>query len=71
MGGVGAATTINHVQTSFGGDDAFEWFGGNVNGKNLVVFKTLDDMFDTDLGYTGKNQFLLGVSDPQIADVSG
>jgi hypothetical protein len=71
LGGVGAGTTINHVQNSFGGDDAVEWFGGNVNGKYLVAYKTLDDMFDTDFGYTGKNQYLLGVSDPQVADVSG
>ena len=71
MGGVGAATTIRNVQTSFGGDDAFEWFGGNVNGKHLVAYKTLDDMFDTDFGYTGKNQFLLGISDPNVADISG
>lgn len=71
MGGVGAGTVIEHVQTSFGLDDAFEWFGGNVNGKFLVVYKTLDDMFDTDFGYSGKNQFVLGVSEPAIADASG
>ena len=71
MGGVGAGTVIEHVQTSFGQDDAFEWFGGTVNGKYLVVYKTLDDMFDTDFGYSGKNQFVLGVSEPNIADISG
>jgi hypothetical protein len=31
----------------------------------------LDDDFDTDFGYQGKLQFLLGVRDPQVADVSG
>ncbi len=71
LGGVGAGTVIENVQTSFGGDDAFEWFGGTVNGKYLVVFKTIDDMFDTDFGYSGKNQFVLGVSDPKLADISG
>jgi PKD domain/Secretion system C-terminal sorting domain len=71
LGGVGSSTTIEHVQTSFGGDDAFEWFGGTVNGKWLVAYKTVDDMFDTDFGYQGKNQWVLGISDPNIADVSG
>ncbi|MEY4903298.1 MAG: hypothetical protein RLZZ292_1113 [Bacteroidota bacterium] len=71
LAGVGRGTTLEHIQSSYGGDDAFEWFGGTVNSKYLVVFKTLDDMFDTDFGFSGKNQFLLGISDPQIADVSG
>jgi Secretion system C-terminal sorting domain len=71
IGGVGAGTQIDHVQCSYGGDDAFEWFGGTVNSKYLIAFKTTDDMFDTDFGYNGKNQFLLGVSDPQLADISG
>ncbi len=71
MGGVGKGTTIEHVQVSFGGDDSFEWFGGNVDGKNLVAFKTVDDMFDTDFGFTGNIQYGLGVSDPNIADISG
>ncbi|MEY3051895.1 MAG: hypothetical protein RLY31_1680 [Bacteroidota bacterium] len=71
LGGVGAGTVIEHVQTSYGGDDAYEWFGGTVNGKWLVNFATVDDMFDVDFGYQGKNQWLLGVSNPNIADISG
>ena len=71
LGGVGKGTTINNVQCSFGGDDAFEWFGGSVDSKYLIGYKTVDDIFDTDFGYTGRNQFSLGISDPQVADVSG
>ncbi|MBK8722939.1 MAG: PKD domain-containing protein [Saprospiraceae bacterium] len=71
LAGVGKGTTLNHIQTSFGGDDAYEWFGGAVDSKYLIAYKTVDDMFDTDFGYTGRNQFSLGISDPQIADVSG
>jgi PKD repeat protein len=71
LGGVGSGTVIEHVQTSYGGDDAYEWFGGTVNGKWLVNYATVDDMFDVDFGYQGKNQWLLGISDPNIADVSG
>lgn len=71
MGAVGYGTTIDHVQVSYGGDDGFEWFGGNVNAKYLIVQGTVDDMYDVDYGYTGKVQFALGISDTLIADISG
>lgn len=71
FGGVGRGTKIDHIQISYANDDAFEFFGGNVNCKYLIAYNTLDDDFDTDYGYTGKLQFLLGVRDPEVADVSG
>jgi hypothetical protein len=70
-GGVGSATTIDHVQVSFGGDDAFEFFGGTVNVKYLVSYRGVDDEFDTDYGYTGKLQFCVSLRDSSYADVSG
>ncbi|AMM51274.1 hypothetical protein TH61_08955 [Rufibacter sp. DG15C] len=70
MGAVGSGTKIDHVQVSFGGDDAFEWFGGTVNASHLVAYKNTDDMFDTDFGYSGRVQFALGVSDPNLWDVA-
>jgi hypothetical protein len=70
LGGVGAGTTIDYVQVSFNGDDAFEFFGGTVNAKHLIAYKTVDDMFDTDNGYSGKLQFLVGLSNPSVADAS-
>jgi hypothetical protein len=68
LGSVGSGTTIHHIQTSFGFDDAFEWFGGSVNCSHLVAYRTLDDDFDTDNGYSGTVQFALGVKDPAVAD---
>lgn len=70
MGGVGRKTVIDHVQSTLGGDDAFEWFGGTVNCKYLIADRTLDDDFDTDYGFRGKLQFLVSLSDSTIADVS-
>lgn len=67
---VGSATTIDHVQVSFGGDDAFEWFGGCVNAKYLISYRNQDDDFDTDFGYSGKVQFGIAVRDPAINDNS-
>ncbi|WP_083598172.1 MULTISPECIES: hypothetical protein [unclassified Flavobacterium] len=53
FGGVGASTTVNHVQVSYSLDDSFEFFGGRVNASHLVSFAPQDDNFDFDLGYTG------------------
>lgn len=71
MGGVGNGTTVEYVQTSFGGDDAFEWFGGTVNAKYLVSLSTWDDDFDTDFGWSGNVQWGLVVRNPFFADQSG
>ncbi|MDR6966650.1 hypothetical protein J2X31_000648 [Flavobacterium arsenatis] len=71
LGGVGSGTVLENAQVSFGGDDGFEWFGGSVNGKNLIAFATWDDSFDVDFGYSGKNQFGLEVRYPSFADQSG
>ncbi|MEI6556337.1 MAG: T9SS type A sorting domain-containing protein [Paludibacter sp.] len=71
FGGVGSGTSVDYVQVSYAGDDSFEWFGGNVNCKHLIAFAGLDDDFDTDFGFSGKVQFIVGLRDPQIADISG
>ncbi|MDX5346676.1 MAG: T9SS C-terminal target domain-containing protein, partial [Hymenobacteraceae bacterium] len=70
MGGVGSGTTIDYVQVSYSGDDAFEWFGGSVNAKHLIAYKPVDDLFDTDGGYNGNVQYAVGMSAPGTADVS-
>jgi hypothetical protein len=70
MGGVGSGTQIDHIQCSFGGDDAFEWFGGAVDAKYLIAFRGLDDDFDTDYGHAGRVQFGLAVRDKDISDAA-
>lgn len=67
---VGAKTVIDHVQVSFNGDDSYEWFGGNVDCKNLVAFHGWDDDFDSDNGYSGRVQFAYSVRDSRYADQS-
>ena len=69
-GGVGRGTTLEYIQVAFCGDDSFEWFGGTVNAKHLIAYKGWDDEFDTDYGFQGKLQYLLGVRDPKHADTS-
>jgi hypothetical protein len=70
MCGVGAGTTIEYIQASYNFDDAFEWFGGNVNCKYLIAYKTNDDDWDVDQGYSGKVQFGVSLADLDVADVS-
>jgi hypothetical protein len=70
MGGVGRRTRIEYVQCSYGNDDAFEWFGGTVDGKYLVATATLDDDFDGDNGWSGRVQFGLAQRYRLRADVS-
>jgi hypothetical protein len=71
FGGVGAGTTIDYIQSSFGGDDSFEWFGGSVKCKHLIAYAGWDDDFDTDFGFHGQIQYGLGVRDAFQADQSG
>jgi Secretion system C-terminal sorting domain len=70
LASVGRATEIKYVQCSHGNDDAFEWFGGTVNGSYLIAWKTTDDDFDADFGYRGLNQFGLGVKDKAFYDLT-
>jgi hypothetical protein len=70
LGAVGKATTIDYVQVSFSNDDSFEWFGGTVNCKHLIAFSGLDDEFDTDFGFSGNVQYVVGLRDPNTADIS-
>ena len=68
LGGVGSGTTIENVQTIYANDDAFEFFGGTVNAKNLYAFATADDDFDFDFGYRGKVSNSVSKRDPQFVD---
>lgn len=70
FGGVGSGTIIDYVQVSYANDDSFEWFGGTVNCKHLISFRTLDDDFDTDNGFTGSVQFGIALRDSSVADIS-
>ncbi|MFD2600102.1 hypothetical protein ACFSQ3_14185 [Sphingobacterium corticis] len=61
--GVGKGTTIEYVQAYEGSDDGFEWFGGTVDSRYLVVInnnvdnkKVGDDLFDWTEGWVGTGE---------------
>lgn len=56
---VGSGTKLSFLQSLYGLDDSFEWFGGAVNATNLVSYEAGDDHFDASEGFTGRNQFLI------------
>ena len=68
--GVGAGTTLDHIQISYSGDDSIEWFGGTVNAKYLIAYRGFDDDWDTDWGWSGKVQYGLAIRDKDVADQS-
>jgi hypothetical protein len=68
LGGVGSGTIIENVQTIYANDDAFEFFGGTVNAKNLYAFATADDDYDFDFGYTGTITNGVSKRDSQFVD---
>ena len=51
--GVGSGTTFENVQSLNGGDDGIEFFGGAVDGINLVSIGSGDDSIDFADGWTG------------------
>lgn len=74
--GVGSGTVISHVQVHNSADDGVEIFGGRMNAKNLLITGADDDDLDTDVGYQGAVQFVLGIkrsdngsSDPRNLEV--
>ena len=61
MGSVGRGTTIEHIEIISCADDNIEFFGGTVNVKYISTMFGNDDMYDYDMGWTGKAQFLFGM----------
>ncbi|MEZ4720954.1 MAG: hypothetical protein R2813_03650 [Flavobacteriales bacterium] len=51
--GVGDGTTVEFLESYYGNDDGFEFFGGTVNASNLVSVGSGDDCFDWTYGWTG------------------
>lgn len=69
--GVGSGTVIDHIQVSYSGGDAFSWYGGSANLKNLFAYRAFDDNWSVDWGYVGNVQFGISLRDPDVADLSG
>ena len=69
LASVGRGTTIEHLDIISSADDNIEFFGGTVNIRYVAGLYGNDDMFDYDLGWTGKCQFLFGMKTDLTASV--
>ena len=63
--GVGNGTTIENCEAYKGSDDGFEFFGGSVNIKNIVVVSCSDDSFDWTEGWNGKGENLVAFQEAE------
>lgn len=61
LGGVGAGTTIHHIEVAANADDGVEFFGGTAQLKHILVANVEDDSFDYDQGYRGKGQYWVAI----------
>jgi len=68
---VGSGTRISYLQSMAGLDDAYEFFGGALDGDHLVAYETGDDMFDMSEGFQGRLQYLIGFNSVQLTPRSG
>ena len=71
LASVGRGTKIEHVEIVSCADDNIEIFGGTVNLKYCTTMFGNDDMFDYDLGWSGKAQFLFGMKANQFTTLGG
>ena len=70
FGGVGKGTVVDYCESYYANDDAFEFFGGNVNCSHLVAVGTADDDYDFDFGYVGTIKFAISKRDPLFVDMA-
>jgi hypothetical protein len=68
---VGSGTRVSYVQALATLDDAFEFFGGALDGDHLVAYEVGDDMFDMSEGFSGRLQYLIGFSSTQLTPRTG
>lgn len=74
LGGVGSGTTIDHIEVVANVDDGIEFFGGNVDATNLLVWAQGDDALDIDQAYSGTIDnavIILGENSDHALEIDG
>jgi len=74
LGGVGSETVISNIEVVANVDDGIEFFGGNVNASNLLVWAQGDDGLDIDQAYSGTINnavVILGDSSDHALEIDG
>ncbi|MBX3173360.1 MAG: hypothetical protein KF709_03060 [Gemmatimonadaceae bacterium] len=71
LAAVGSGTTLEYLQSLYGLDDSFEFFGGTVDGKYFVSYESGDDHFDMSEGYRGRLQYLIAYQSRLVVPRAG
>ena len=68
---VGSGTKLSYLESMSGLDDAFEFFGGSVDGSYLVSYEAGDDHFDMSEGYKGRLQYVIAYQSTVLTPRTG
>ncbi len=68
---VGSGTRVSYLQSMSALDDAFEFFGGALDGDHLIAYESGDDMFDFTEGFSGRLQYLIGYNSLPLTPRAG
>ena len=71
LGAVGSGTTLEYIEVFANLDDGVEWFGGTAQIKYLAAAFCGDDIFDYDVGFRGKTQYVFGIMGSESGDNGG
>ena len=74
LGAVGRGTVINNVEVVANVDDGIEYFGGNVDTANMLVWAQGDDGLDIDQAYSGtisNSVVILGNNSDHALEIDG
>jgi len=74
LGGVGSGTSIKNIEIISNDDDGIEFFGGNVNVTNILIFNQKDDAIDIDEAYAGTitNAYVaMGADSDNVFEIDG
>ncbi len=66
FGSCGSQTVAHHLQSRYGLDDMFEWFGGTMDAKYLAGEFGRDDFLDGQLGWSGRIQHAIEVAGTDV-----
>ena len=72
FGGVGSGTTVSNVEVVANADDGIEWFGGDVDVSNVLIWNAGDDGLDTDQDWIGTcSDFLIVTPNGSAFELDG
>ncbi len=70
LGACGAGTVVEHIELVSSADDGLHILGGMVEVRHIVSAFHAEDAFESDQGWHGSAQYLLGIQDTLLAQAT-